>query len=62
MIYSDPPYLQHTRTSGRRYRFDYQERDHIERIERLKSLPCQVMVSGDPSALYDKLLGDWRHL
>jgi DNA adenine methylase len=62
LIYSDPPYLQHTRTSGRRYRFDYGEADHIELLELLKRLPCNVILSGYPSALYDELLGDWRDL
>ena len=57
LIYSDPPYLPHTRTSGRRYRFDYEESDHIELLARLKTLPCHVMLSGYPSALYDELLG-----
>jgi DNA adenine methylase len=60
LVYSDPPYLKHTRTSGRRYRFDYEERDHIELLELLKSLPCQVIVSGYPSALYDEQLVGWR--
>ena len=60
LIYSDPPYLSHTRSSGRRYRFEYEERDHIALLELLESLPCQVMVSGYPSALYDDLLGGWR--
>jgi DNA adenine methylase len=60
LVYSDPPYLTHTRTSGRRYRFDYEQRDHIELLERLKQLPCNVILSGYPSALYDELLGDWR--
>ena len=36
LIYSDPPYLLHTRTSGRKYRFDYKESDHIELLELLK--------------------------
>jgi len=62
LIYSDPPYLKHTRSSGRCYRFDYEEADHIELLELLKSLPCHVILSGYPSALYDELLGDWRHL
>ena len=60
LVYSDPPYLKCTRSSRRRYRFDYEEADHVELLERLKSLPCQVMVSGYPSALYDERLGDWR--
>jgi DNA adenine methylase len=62
LIYSDPPYLYHTRTSGRKYRFDYEEADHIELLTLLKSLPCNVILSGYPSALYDDLLGEWRSL
>ena len=49
LIYSDPPYLMSTRTSGRRYRFDYDEKDHVELIGLLKQLPCHVILSG-----YDK--------
>jgi hypothetical protein len=60
LIYSDPPYLHHTRSSGRRYRFDYEEPDHIELLTLLKTLPCQVMISGYPSTLYDDLLSDWH--
>ena len=62
LLYCDPPYLKHTRTSGRRYRFDYEERDHIELLALLKRLPCQVILSGYPSALYDEWLGDWQTL
>jgi len=60
LVYSDPPYLHHTRTSRRRYRFDYEEQDHVELLALLKTLPCKVILSGYPSALYDKLLGGWR--
>ena len=62
LVYSDPPYLRRVRTSGRRYRFDYEEADHIELLELLKTLPCRVMLSGYPSALYDGLLGGWGSL
>ena len=62
LIYCDPPYLLHTRTSRRRYRFDYQEQDHIELLELLRQLPCQVILSGYPSALYDQWLAGWNHL
>lgn len=62
LVYCDPPYLHHTRSSARRYRFDYEERDHIEPLEILKSLPCSVMLSGYPSAIYDKRLTDWGSL
>ena len=62
LVYCDPPYLHHTRTSGRRYRFDYQEQDHVELLELLKGLPCAVILSGYPSRLYDERLGGWRTL
>ena len=54
LIYSDPPYLRRTRTSKQRYRFDYEEADHIELLELLKAVSCQVMVSGYRSALYEE--------
>jgi site-specific DNA-adenine methylase len=59
LVYSDPPYLMRTRTSGRRYRYDYEERDHVELLELLKSLPCGVIISGYASALYEELLKGW---
>jgi DNA adenine methylase len=62
LVYCDPPYLQFARTSARRYRFDYEESDHIELLTLLRTLPCQVMLSGYPSALYDDLLDGWRTL
>jgi DNA adenine methylase len=62
LIYSDPPYLMPSRSSGRRYRFDYDEQDHVELLGVLKRLPCQIIVSGYPSALYDELLVGWRSL
>lgn len=62
LIYSDPPYLLSTRTSPRRYRFDYTEADHRALLALLKSRPCAVMLSGYPSALYDEQLGDWRSI
>ena len=62
LIYCDPPYLHQTRTSGRRYRCDYQEQDHIELLMLLKTLPCHVILSGYPSTLYNDLLEGWRSL
>jgi DNA adenine methylase len=59
LIYADPPYLHSTRSSKRRYRFDYDERDHIALLQLLVRIPCQVMVSGYPSALYEELLEGW---
>jgi DNA adenine methylase len=62
LVYCDPPYLHGTRSSGRRYRFDYSEQDHIALLELLQRLPCQVMLSGYPSTLYDEWLGGWQSL
>jgi hypothetical protein len=60
LVYCDPPYLIETRSSERRYRHDYTRQDHLDLLDLLKSLPCQVILSGYPSALYDGILEDWN--
>jgi len=60
LIYCDPPYLIETRTSKRRYHYEYTEQDHLNLLELLKSLPCHIILSGYPSALYDDELEDWN--
>lgn len=62
LIYCDPPYLKETRSSNRRYRFDYEEQDHLELLKLLKQLPCHVILSGYPCALYDEWLTGWQSL
>lgn len=62
LVYCDPPYLRETRTSRRKYRFEYTEEDHTELLKLLRTLPCNIILSGYPSSLYDDLLGDWRTL
>jgi len=62
LVYCDPPYLRSTRSSDRRYRFEYEERDHVELLRLLKCLPCSVILSGYPSRLYDQELISWRSL
>lgn len=62
LVYCDPPYLRSKRTSGRRYRFDYKDVDHVELLKLLKTLPCSVILSGYPSTLYDEQLNEWRTL
>ena len=63
LLYSDPPYLRRTRTSKHRYRFDYEEADHVELLDLLEAVPCQVMVSrGHRSALYEERLEGWRRV
>ena len=60
LIYCDPPYLTETRTSPRKYRFEYTKQDHIALLELLKGLTCHIILSGYPSSLYDDLLCDWH--
>ena len=50
------------RRSDRRYRYEYTDADHATLLALLRSLSCQVMVSGHPSALYDEMLSDWRRV
>ncbi len=62
LIYCDPPYLIETRTSKRRYRYEYTKQDHLNLLELLKSLPWRVILSGYRSALYDGMLAGWNSL
>jgi site-specific DNA-adenine methylase len=63
LVYADPPYLKSTRRSaGKLYRHDLDEVDHVRLLEVLKALPCMVMISGYPSALYNEALAGWRRV
>ena len=52
-IHLDARALEAFARDPRRYRFDTTEDDHVVVLELREALPCQVMVSGHPSALYD---------
>ncbi len=58
LVHSNPSYLQATRRSARRSRFDGTEADPVALLCRLKRLPCQVMVSGHLSAVWRDAAGD----
>jgi site-specific DNA-adenine methylase len=63
LVYADPPYVLSSRTAAAKHHygaFDYTDDDHRRLIACLRQLPCAVMISSYPSALYDELLGDWR--
>lgn len=65
LIYCDPPYLHSTRTSKKRYRFEYSIDDHKKLIQTLSTLALPnvyIIISGYPSDLYDNLLPNWRTL
>lgn len=61
-IYADPPYLLETRSSAKRYRYDYTREDHARLLGVLKRVPAAVAISGYPSAFYDGELHGWRTL
>lgn len=61
VIYCDPPYVLATRTSAHRYPHDYVDADHERLIETLIGLDARVLLSGYPSALYERLIpASWR--
>ncbi len=62
LVYLDPPYVRSLRRSSRRYRFDYEDGDHVRLLGIARSLPCRVMISGYSGALYDETLSDWNTL
>jgi site-specific DNA-adenine methylase len=62
LVYADPPYLHETRTSRKRYRYEYSREDHIRLLECIQSIPAAVILSGYPSQLYDEHLTNWRTL
>lgn len=61
-IYCDPPYLWSTRTSNKRYRFEFDSRDHrrLCAIAHSLSAEASIAISGYPNALYDNRLAGWR--
>lgn len=58
-MYVDPPYLLRTRT-GKQYRHEMRDEDHMELLEVLKCSPAKILVSGYPSKLYDEMLAGWN--
>lgn len=61
LVYCDPPYLPSSRRRRRVYRLDLSEERHADLLQLIVNLPCMVMISGYPSALYAERLGDWEH-
>lgn len=60
-IYIDPPYVPNTRTAPNVYRFEMTIEQHSQLLDRLLALQhAKVMISGNPSELYDTKLSTWR--
>jgi DNA adenine methylase len=58
-IYADPPYLLNTRT-GKQYKHEMTEQDHVDLLETLLQHPGPVLLSGYQSELYNCFLQDWH--
>ncbi|MBJ9902032.1 DNA adenine methylase [Acinetobacter bereziniae] len=64
--YVDPPYVHDTRysgaKSGRIYRHEMDDKDHLDLLNTLLELEGMVMLSGYPSNLYDDTLNGWKRV
>lgn len=60
LVYCDPPYLHSTRASNARYEYELIDLEHRRLLRVLRSLKCNVMISGYSSALYAKELKGWN--
>jgi DNA adenine methylase len=59
LFYVDPPYVPSTR-SDTSYRCELTEERHVELLDHLRAIKGMVVLSGYPSALYDKALPGWQ--
>jgi len=58
-IYCDPPYMMETRSGRKLYNFEYTVEQHIELLDLLKTISCNIMISGYWSELYAEKLASW---
>lgn len=61
LIYADPPYLLNTR-GGKQYRYEMDDKDHVELLTALNAHKGPVILSGYPSELYDRELQEWNKI
>ena len=60
LFYFDPPYLSETRTRYGVYSHELKDSDHVELLERIKTIKGMVIISGYESSLYCEHLKDWK--
>lgn len=61
-VYADPPYVTSTRVRQDLYDYELTDADHERLLRALIRVPAWVMISGYPSALYDRYLSAWRYV
>lgn len=59
LIYCDPPYVLSARR-GKQYRYEMDEKDHVELLCVLQQHPGPVLISGYDTDLYSRLLQGWH--
>lgn len=60
LFYLDPPYPHNTRWSKKRYRFELDNDQHIELLEKIKTLDGMVVITTYENDLYSDLLEAWQ--
>ena len=58
--YIDPPYLMSVRSGGKEYKYEYDEKQHLELLDVIKSLKGKVLLSGYSNDIYDDILTGWQ--
>lgn len=60
LMYLDPPYVRSTRKSGRLYKHEMNDADHIQLLELIAQSSAQIVLSGYLSPLYERYLQGWH--
>ncbi|MDB2704934.1 DNA adenine methylase [Pseudomonadota bacterium] len=60
LVYCDPPYVMESRTGGKLYNHEFTDEQHHQLLAVIKSLPCNVMISGYHSKIYASALKSWH--
>ncbi len=60
LLYCDPPYLPETRVSKAAYNFEMTKEEHEELAAVLLAFKGKAIISGYPSATYNKLYKGWK--
>ena len=62
MMYLDPPYPLSTRKSNTRYDFEMTDKQHIELLNIIVKMTCNVAISTYDNDIYKDILKDWRKI
>ena len=60
LIYIDPPYVRSSRKSGALYRFEMDDRQHVQLLEIITKSRAKIILSGYQNELYDRYLKGWK--